>query len=82
MSAKVRVLVVIKGLGLGGAERLLSDGAAFWDRTRFDLEFLYFLPHKNHFHSVLEKAGFLVHSVDARGALGIIRAFLALFHLL
>lgn len=41
------VLVVIKGLGLGGAERLISEAAAIWDQTRFDYRVAYFLPWKD-----------------------------------
>jgi len=40
-------LVLIKGLGIGGAERLIADGAAFWDRQRYDYRVAYLLPWKD-----------------------------------
>ncbi len=45
--ARPTVLVLIKGLGIGGAERLIADGAAFWDRERFDYRVAYLLPWKD-----------------------------------
>ncbi|MDH3499064.1 MAG: glycosyltransferase [Acidimicrobiia bacterium] len=44
---KPTILIFIKGLGIGGAERLISDGAEFWDRDRFDYRVAYVLPWKN-----------------------------------
>lgn len=41
------VLVLIKGLGIGGAERLIADGAAFWDREAYDYRVAYVLPWKD-----------------------------------
>jgi glycosyltransferase involved in cell wall biosynthesis len=41
------VLVAIKGLGIGGAEKLISEGVRFWDRDRFDYRIAYMLPWKN-----------------------------------
>ena len=40
------ILVLIKGLGIGGAERI-ADGAAFWDREAFDYRVAYVLPWKD-----------------------------------
>ena len=34
----IRVLVLIKGLGRGGAEQLLVNAAPYFDRSRFDYE--------------------------------------------
>lgn len=42
-----RVLWLMKGLGLGGAERLLTLVAPKLDRSRFDVEVAYLLPWKN-----------------------------------
>lgn len=50
-----RVLVVIKGLGLGGAEQLIASGSRFWDRTAFDYRVAYLLPWKDHFVADLEE---------------------------
>ena len=44
---KARVLVLIKGLGIGGAERLIAESAAFWDRRSFDYSVAYVLPWKD-----------------------------------
>ncbi|HVR32617.1 MAG TPA: glycosyltransferase [Acidimicrobiia bacterium] len=48
------VLVLIKGLGIGGAERLISEGARFWDRQAFDYRVAYLLPWKDQLVSDLE----------------------------
>lgn len=47
MTARIRILVLIKGLGIGGAEKLISEGARFWDRERFDYSVAYVLPWKD-----------------------------------
>jgi hypothetical protein len=39
-----RILVLIKGLGLGGAERLIVDSLPYLDRDRFEYELGYLLP--------------------------------------
>jgi glycosyltransferase involved in cell wall biosynthesis len=38
---------LIKGLGLGGAERLLVDALPYWDRARFAYHVAYVLPWKD-----------------------------------
>ncbi|MBA2337469.1 MAG: lipopolysaccharide biosynthesis protein, partial [Acidimicrobiia bacterium] len=35
------ILVAIKGLGIGGAEKLIAESARFWDRSRFDYRVVY-----------------------------------------
>jgi glycosyltransferase involved in cell wall biosynthesis len=52
-----RVLWTIKGLGPGGAERLLVAAAQARDRDRFDIEIAYLLPWKNHLVAELEALG-------------------------
>lgn len=47
METRSTVLVVIKGLGIGGAEKLISEGARYWDRERFDYRVAYQLPWKD-----------------------------------
>lgn len=42
-----RILILIKGLGIGGAERLISEGSQFWDDDRFDYSVAYALPWKD-----------------------------------
>ncbi|MEO1064389.1 MAG: glycosyltransferase [Actinomycetota bacterium] len=44
----LRVLWATKGLGPGGAERLLVSAAQRHDRDRFELEVVYVLPWKDH----------------------------------
>jgi glycosyltransferase involved in cell wall biosynthesis len=53
----VRVLWVTKGLGLGGAERLLSLMAPRFDPTRFTIDVAYLLPWKDAFVADLEQGG-------------------------
>jgi glycosyltransferase involved in cell wall biosynthesis len=48
------VVVVIKGLGIGGAEKLISEAARFWDRSGFDYRVAYMLPWKNQLVGELE----------------------------
>ncbi|HEY5890750.1 MAG TPA: glycosyltransferase [Acidimicrobiia bacterium] len=47
MTDRKRVAILIKGLGIGGAERLISEAVEFWDRTRYDYRVAYLLPWKN-----------------------------------
>ncbi len=44
---KPTIVVAIKGLGIGGAEKLIVEGARFWDRDRFDYRVAYALPWKD-----------------------------------
>ena len=52
--SRIRVLWLTKGLGPGGAERLLLSFAARADRRRFDIQAAYLLPWKNHLVQALE----------------------------
>ena len=52
-----RVLWVIKGLGPGGAERLLCSQAQSEDTTRFSVACAYVLAWKDHLAEELERAG-------------------------
>jgi glycosyltransferase involved in cell wall biosynthesis len=52
-----RALWLIKGLGPGGAERLLVSAAGHVDRDRFEVEAAYLLPWKDHLVPELEAAG-------------------------
>lgn len=60
-----RVLWLTKGLGLGGAERLLSVAAAKLDPTRFHVELAYLLPWKDAFVDQLRARGVTVHCLEA-----------------
>jgi glycosyltransferase involved in cell wall biosynthesis len=61
-----RVLWLIKGLGLGGAERLLTSTAARIDRRRFDVEVVYLLPRSADFEPILESYGIPTLCLEAR----------------
>jgi glycosyltransferase involved in cell wall biosynthesis len=56
----IRVLWLIKGLGLGGAERLLLSAVPYLDRDAFEYEVGYFLPWKNALVPALEQQGIKV----------------------
>ena len=63
-----RVLLLIKGLGRGGAEQLLANAAPHLDRSRFRYEVAYLLPWKDALVGELEGAGLRVHCLHgARG---------------
>jgi len=57
VSEPLRVLALIKGLGPGGAEKLLVSGARVRDREAFDYEVAYLLPWKTEFVADLEALG-------------------------
>lgn len=63
--ASARVLWLVKGLGLGGAERLLSLAATHVDRSRFEVELAYLLPWKDAFVEDVRRAGVPVHCLGA-----------------
>lgn len=68
-SLRPRILVLIKGLGIGGAEKLISEGARLWDRERFDYEVAYVLPWKDHLVGDLETLGVPVHLIGGEKGL-------------
>jgi L-malate glycosyltransferase len=53
---KKKVLWLIKGLGMGGAERLLSSAIPYFDRNVYDYEVAYCVPSKNDLVPELERA--------------------------
>ncbi|MGQ0670202.1 MAG: glycosyltransferase [Actinomycetota bacterium] len=55
-----RILLLIKGLGRGGAEQLLASAAPLLDQTRFGYEVAYLLPWKNALAGDLQRAGLRV----------------------
>ncbi len=61
-----RVLWVIKGLGPGGAERLLCAQARAHHHDRFHIECAYVLPWKDHLAEELEQAGVRTHCLSRR----------------
>jgi glycosyltransferase involved in cell wall biosynthesis len=60
------VLWLTKGLGPGGAERLLVTQAAVTDPERIAYEAAYLLPHKRHLVPELEAHGVATHDLSAR----------------
>jgi glycosyltransferase involved in cell wall biosynthesis len=73
-----RVLIVIKGLGRGGAEQLLVNAAPYWDRTRFDYEVAFLLPWKDALVEDLTDKGVPVHCLDGARGPGWVRRLRAL----
>ena len=63
---RIRVLWLIKGLGLGGAEMLFAMAAPHVDRSRFDYEVGYFLPWKDALVQDLENHGLPVTCFDIK----------------
>jgi len=61
VSARLRVLWLTKGLGRGGAERLLVEHARAGDDERFEFEVAYLLPEKDHLVGELEAIGVATH---------------------
>jgi glycosyltransferase involved in cell wall biosynthesis len=62
---KPTVLWLIKGLGAGGAERLLSDSIPYLDRRTFNYEVAYMLPWKRDFVPDFERAGIPAHCLNS-----------------
>jgi glycosyltransferase involved in cell wall biosynthesis/ribosomal protein S18 acetylase RimI-like enzyme len=60
----LRVLWMIKGLGPGGAERLLVSMAADIDRDAVALEAAYLIPHKDQLVPELKAAGVVTHCLE------------------
>ncbi len=61
-----RVVWLVKGLGPGGAERLLVAAAGAHDRDAFDIEVVYLLPWKQHLVPELEALGVQCTCLDVR----------------
>lgn len=80
---RTRVLLCIKCLGYGGAERLLVSAAGLRDRSRFEYEVAYVLPSKDALVPEVEATGVPVHclgdsdsNLDLRWALRLRRLLL------
>mgnify|MGYP003498828473 CR=1 FL=1 len=63
-AARTRVLLLIKGLGRGGAEQLLVNAVEHGDRSRFEYEVAYLLPWKDAFVPALRDLGASVTCLD------------------
>lgn len=66
MHGKTRVLHVAKGLGPGGAERLIVNQVLERDDAAFEYEVVYLLDHKDHLVPLIENAGVRVTLVEGR----------------
>ena len=65
MSAPV-ILVAVKGLGIGGAEKLIVESARLWDRERFDYRVAYALPWKDQLVAPLLDLGVPVECIGTK----------------
>jgi len=65
-TGRPRVLVLIKGLGLGGAERLLERSVPYLNREQYDYQAAYLLPWKTALVAPFEAAGIPVHCFNLR----------------
>jgi glycosyltransferase involved in cell wall biosynthesis len=61
---RTRVLMLTKGLGRGGTERLIVGAARHLDRTRFELDVAYLLPWKDAFVADVAATDTPVHCLD------------------
>jgi glycosyltransferase involved in cell wall biosynthesis len=61
---RIRVLMLTKGLGRGGTERLILGAARHIDRSRFELDVAYLLPWKDAFAADVAATGAGVHCLD------------------
>jgi hypothetical protein len=69
---RIRVLVVIKGLGMGGAEQLILESARVWNRDRFEYEVAYVLPWKDQLVDAIRTTGIPVHCIGGeKGSMGL-----------
>lgn len=68
-----RVLLLIKALDRGGAERLLVSAARYLDRSKFDYEIAYLMPGADAFVGDLEAAGLGVTCLGGSRGVGWIR---------
>lgn len=65
-----RILLLIKGLGRGGAEQILASSIRYLDRERFDYEVAYLLPWKDAFVKEIADQGVPVHCLDGGRGVG------------
>ncbi|MBI1299298.1 glycosyltransferase [bacterium] len=61
-----KILLLVKSLGLGGAERLLVDSLLYLDRQQFEYHLAYMLPWKNLLVPHFVDADIPVHSLGTR----------------
>ncbi len=66
MAGRARILLLIKGLGVGGAERLLEASLPHLDRDRFAYHVGYLLPWKTALVPAFVASGVPVHDLNMR----------------
>jgi glycosyltransferase involved in cell wall biosynthesis len=64
---KIRILLLIKGLGRGGAEKILVDLLANRDRENFEYEVAFVLKQEDALVPEIQATGTPVHSLGAKG---------------
>jgi glycosyltransferase involved in cell wall biosynthesis len=64
---RLRILWLVKGLGPGGAERLLVSEAAVHDRRRFELHAAFVVPEKDQLEPDLRAYGVRIHHLGRAG---------------
>jgi glycosyltransferase involved in cell wall biosynthesis len=67
---KDRILLLIKGLGRGGAEQILASSIPYLDRERFDHEVAYLLPWKDALVKEIADHGVPVHCLGGGRGFG------------
>lgn len=70
MDRRRSITVLIKGLGIGGAEKLISEAAGYWDRDRFDYRVAYLLPWKDQLVAELESKNVPVAMIGSKRGAG------------
>ena len=65
-----RILLLIKGLGRGGAEQLLASSAPYWDRGRYEYEIAFLLRWKDAFVPHFEQLSIPAHCLDGGRGFG------------
>src|SRR5262245_16581009 len=68
----IKVLHIIKSLGLGGAEMLLPETLSAHDRAAFSFSYAYFLPWKNQLVPMLEAHQSKVYCFESGGNLSML----------
>ena len=66
--ARSKVLWLIKGLGLGGAEKLLATAIPYVDRNAFDYEVAYCLAHNNDLVPEFQRANIPIFCLDLKNS--------------
>lgn len=69
MGHRPRIVVAIKGLGIGGAEMLIAESARLWDRDRFDYRVVYALPWKDQLVERIAELGIPVACIGSQRGL-------------